>query len=95
MRKCLRLTIGGAVGVTGRILWRRYVEQLTRSREVLGAPAVGEETVVSDAVKSVGQHMDQEAADKLVVGLQPTGLTRGVERHKLVARVGLGPVILP
>jgi hypothetical protein len=73
MRKCLRLTIAGAVGVTGRILWRRYVEQLTRSREVLGAPAVGEETVVSDAVKSVGQDVDQEAADELVVGLQPTG----------------------
>ena len=29
--------------------------------------------------------MDQEAADELV----------GVERHKLVASVGLGPVILP
>ena len=85
MRKCLRLTIGGAVGVTGRILWRRCVEQLTRSRDVFGAPAVGEETVVSDAVEPVGQDVDQEAADKLV----------GVERHQLVASVGLGPVILP
>ena len=55
MRKCLRLTIAGAVGVTGRILWRRCVEQLTRSRDVLGAPAVGEETVVADAVETVGR----------------------------------------
>src|SRR6201997_411429 len=36
-------------------------------------------------MKSVGQDMDQEAADELV----------GVERHKLVASVALGPVILP
>ena len=40
---------------------------------------------MSDAMETVGQDMDQEAADELVVGLQPTGLTRGVERHKLVA----------
>ena len=85
MRRCLWLTFAGAVGVTGRILWRRDVEQLTRSRDVLGAPAVGEETVVSDAVEPVGQDVDQEAADELV----------GVERHELVASVGLGPVILP
>ena len=85
MRRCLWLTIAGAVGVTGRILWRRCVEQLTRSRDVLGAPAVGEETVVADAVETVGQDVDQEAADELV----------GVERHELVASVALGPVILP
>ena len=66
MRKGLLLAVAGAVGVTGRIVWRRYVEQLTRSRDVLGAPAVGEETVVTDAVKPVGQHMDQETADEFV-----------------------------
>ena len=85
MRECLRLTTAGAVGVTGRVLWRRDVEQLTRAGKVLGAPAVGEETVVSDAVETVGQDVDQEAAYELV----------GVERHKLVASVALGPVILP
>ena len=79
MRRCLWLTIAGAVGVTGRILWRRCVEQLTRSRDVLGAPAVGEETVVADAVEPVGQDVDQKAADKLV----------GVERHQLVAASAL------
>ena len=36
-------------------------------------------------MKSVGQDMDQEAADELV----------GVERHQLVAGIGLGPIILP
>ena len=40
---------------------------------------------MTDAMKSVGQDMDQEAADELV----------GVERHKLIASVALGPVILP
>jgi hypothetical protein len=36
-------------------------------------------------MKSVGQDMDQEAADELV----------GVERHKLIASIALGPVIFP
>ena len=36
-------------------------------------------------MKSIGQDVDQKAADELV----------GVERHKLVASVTLGPVILP
>ena len=52
MRVYLRLTVAGAVSITGRILWRRYVEQLTRSGDVLGAPAIGEEAVVPDAVSA-------------------------------------------
>ena len=40
---------------------------------------------MADAVEAVGQDVDQEAADELVGG----------ERHKLVASVALGPVILP
>ena len=36
-------------------------------------------------MESVGQDVDQEAADELV----------GVERHELVAGVAFGPVILP
>jgi len=42
--------------------WCRHVERLPRSRDVLGAPAVGEETVVPDAVETVGQDVDQKAA---------------------------------
>ena len=85
MRECLRLTLASAVSITGRILWRRCIEQLTRSRDVLGAPAIGEEAVVPNAVEPVGQDVDQETADELV----------GVERHELVASVSLGSVILP
>ena len=85
MRKCLRLTVADAVGVTGRILWRRCIEQLTRSRNVLGTPAVGKETVVSDAAETVGQDVDEEAADELL----------GVKCHKLLASDALGAVILP
>jgi len=40
---------------------------------------------MTDTVETVGQDVDQEAADELI----------GVERHKLVASVALGPVILP
>ena len=40
---------------------------------------------MTDAVEPVGQHMDQEAADELV----------NIERHQLVAGIGLGAVILP
>ena len=61
------------------------IEQLTRSRDVLGAPAIGEEAVVPNAVAPVGQDVDQETADELV----------GVERHELVVSVSLGSVILP
>ena len=50
MRECLRLTVAGAVGLTTLILRRRQVEQLTRSGDVLDAPAVGERTVVADEV---------------------------------------------
>ena len=85
MRKCLRLTAAGAVSIAGRILWCRDVEQPARSRDVLGASAVGEETVVTDAVETVGQDVDEEAADELVA----------IKRHKLVASDALGAVILP
>ena len=40
---------------------------------------------MTDAMEPVRQHVDQEAADELV----------GVERHKLIASVALGSVILP
>ena len=85
MPECLRLTVPGAVGITGRLLWCRHVKQPARSRDVFRAPAIGEEAVVSNAVETVGQDVDQKAADELV----------DVECHQLVAVFGLGPVILP
>jgi hypothetical protein len=45
LRECLRLTAAGAIGITELILRCLHVEQLTRSPDVLGAPAVGEQTV--------------------------------------------------
>ena len=85
MPECLRLTVPGAVGITGRLLWCWHVKQPARSRDVFRAPAIGEEAVVSNAVETVGQDVDQKAADELV----------DVECHQLVAVFGLGPVILP
>ena len=52
MRECLRLTVPGAVGITGRYLWCRHVKQPARSRDVFRAAAVGEEAVVSDAMSA-------------------------------------------
>jgi hypothetical protein len=41
-------------------------EQPAGQCDIGGAVSIGEETVVTDAVATVGQHMDQEAADELV-----------------------------
>ena len=40
-------------------------EQLTRTCDVVGARAFGEQAVVADAVESFWQHVDQESADEL------------------------------
>ena len=83
MREYLWLAVAEAVGITGLIVWRWHVEQLPRSRDAVGAFAVGEETVVPDAVETVGQHVDKEAADELVDG----------ERHHLGSLTSTGAVV--
>ena len=55
MRPRLRLTVSNAVGITGRLLWLWNAEQLPHSRDVVGAPAIGEEPVVTDAVSAAKQ----------------------------------------
>ena len=85
MRECLRFGVAGAVGIGGLDVCRRHVEQLPRLRDVVGAPAIGEETVVADAMEAAGQHVDEEAADELGDG----------ERHHLGPFAALGPVVLP
>ena len=40
---------------------------------------------MTNMMEPVGKDLDQKAADELI----------GVERHQLVGRIGLGPVILP
>ena len=64
---CGSLSSVPSVGLAS-LWWLRHVEQLARSRDVLSSPAVGEETVVADAMEAAGQDVDQEAADELVDG---------------------------
>src|SRR5436190_8371400 len=78
-------TIFGVIALPARGSWVGYGEEPAGQCNVVGPVGISEEAVVTDAMKSVGQDMDQEAADELV----------GVERHKLIASVALGPVILP
>ena len=59
--------------------WVGYGEEPAGQCNVVGPVGIGEEAVVTDAMKSVGQDMDQEAADELV----------GVERHKLIASAAM------
>ena len=76
------MVIGARVGL---VLVRLDGEQLACAREVLDASAVGEEALVADAVKAVGQHVEEEAADEL----------RRCEGHDLVAVAAFCTVILP
>src|SRR6516162_1774645 len=77
--------IFGAVAVRAGRRRVGYTEEPAGQCNVVRPVGIGKKAVVTDAVKSVGQHVDQEATDELV----------GVERHQLVAGVALGPVILP
>jgi hypothetical protein len=51
----LRLTVAGTVGTTALIVRCRHVKQLTDMRDVFDTPAIGEQTVVTDAVETIGQ----------------------------------------
>ena len=42
-------------------------EQLAGAGNVLGTCAAGEQAIVADAVEACGEHVDEEAADELVV----------------------------
>ena len=44
----------------------RHLQQLTRPSQILPAPGIGEQPIVTDAVKAAGQNMQQEAAHELV-----------------------------
>src|SRR5262245_7504292 len=72
-RVCERLCRIGLAGLLGR----RWVEvqELTHGVNRFGAIAAGEQAVVADAVKALGQDVDEEAADELV----------DIERHRGVA----------
>ena len=73
------------IAVRGFSVVRNDMQQRTHLGEILRAPAIGDQPVVPNAVKSAGQNVEQEAAHELVSS----------ECHRLVARAALGPVILP
>ena len=75
----------GVIALAARWGWVGCAEEPAGQSDIGGPVGIGEETIVADAVEPVGQDMDQKAANELV----------GIERHKLVASVELGPVILP
>ena len=66
-------------------LLRRHLQQLACEGKIGVAAAVGQQAVVTDAVEAARQHMQQEAAHELA----------GLQRHRLVAGVALGSVVLP
>ena len=76
------------IGVAGiarivHCLW--YGEEFACARDVADTRGIGEQTVVTDAMESTGEHMDEEAADKL----------EGWERHDLGLVAAGAAVILP
>ena len=79
------MTIFAAVALAARRSWVGYAEKPAGQCDIAGPIGIGEEAVMSNAVETVRQDVDQKAADELV----------DIECHPLVAVVGLGPVILP
>src|SRR5262249_56469796 len=59
-------TIFGVIARPARWSWVGYGEEPAGQCNVVGPVGIGEEAVVTDAMKSVGQDMDQEAADGIV-----------------------------
>src|SRR5467141_1365311 len=55
-------------------------EQFTRTCDVVGASAFGEQAVVADAVQALRQHVDEEAA---VGDGNGVGVTRQIGQHCL------------
>ena len=85
IRRFVFVTTVSTIALSVRRSWVGCAEESTGQCNVVGPVGIGEKAVVTDAVKSVGQHMDQEAADERV----------DIERHEPVAGVELGAVILP
>lgn|GEM_PF-2857523 len=52
--------------IIGYIRW--YLQQFTSPGQVFAADLVGEQSIVADAVKAIGQDMQEKAPDKLIRG---------------------------
>ena len=76
------VAVGDGSGATGR---RRLVEQCARGGKVALAIDIGHESVMADAMKTPRQHVEQETPHEFT----------SIQRHGLVTRPSLGPVILP
>ena len=83
MRESRRL--GGIGCLICLSLGRWHGEQLACLRDVVGAGAIGEQTVVTNAMEAGGQHMDEEATDELI----------GCERHCFVPIASFDPIVFP
>ncbi len=73
-----------ALGV-GSILVRLDLEELAGKGEVFGAPAIGKEPAVADAVDASWQDVEEEASDEFL----------GIQRHDLLALPAFGTIVLP
>ena len=71
--------------ISVRPIARSHGEQLACPCDVGGAIAVGEQSVVADAVEALGQHVCQKTPNELA----------GRQRHGLIAVRPFDPVILP
>ena len=76
----------GLVFLRGWLVGRHCVEQAAAQHQFFGPVAVGHESVVADALESVGQNVQQEASDELG-GLEAHGL---VDVAGFVVLVGEG-----
>ena len=65
----------GVITLAARRGWVGYAEQPAGQCDIVCPIAIGEEAVVPDAVKSVGQDVDEKAADELV-GVDSAAITR-------------------
>ena len=62
------LAVGRGRCAFARLLADLSFEQIPNTSEIEAAGAVGEESVVTDAMKAVGQDVQEEAADELMRG---------------------------
>ena len=81
--------VGGAcvpLIIVGAILRRsRHVEQASAKRKLLGAMAVGQEAVMTNAMEPIRQHMEEKAADEL----------RDRDAHEFALVIAALPIVLP
>ena len=74
----------GIAGLSGR-RWRRLMQKIASSGNVVLGVGVGEQAVMADPMKARGQHVQQEAAHEL----------RGRQGHRFVARPSVLAVVFP